>query len=96
MRYQQVTNKLAHIEIDYTGFHGTVATALVTTEDDMYDSNPPQYKTITLPNDCQADWHVADECECVEEPALKDQSIKIFDYEGYIIMEDTNKGESKW
>ena len=90
MRYQQVTNKLDHIEIDYTGFHGTVATALVTTEDDLYDNNPPQYKTITLPNECESDWHVADECECVGEPALKAQALKIFDYEGYIIMEDTD------
>jgi len=49
MRYHEVTNKLEHIEIEYTGFHGTVATALVTTEDDLYDNNPPQYKTITLP-----------------------------------------------
>ena len=90
MRYQQVTNKLDHIEIDYTGFHGTVATALVTTEDELFQGDPPEYKTITLPNECQSEWHVADECECVGEPALKAQAIKIFDYEGYIIMEDTD------
>lgn len=43
---------------------------------------------------CESEWHVADECECVEEPALTAQAIKIFDYEGYIIMEDTNERES--
>jgi hypothetical protein len=85
MRYHEVTNKLDHIEIDYTGFHGTVATALVTIEDDLHDNKPPQYKTIMLPNECESEWHVADECECVEEPALKAQALKIFEYEGYII-----------
>jgi len=94
MRYQQVLNLTEHIEIDYAGFHGTVATALVTTEDELYDNNPPQYKTITLPNECESEWHVADDCECVGEPALKAQAIQIFDYEGYIIMEDTNERES--
>lgn len=83
MRYHNAIEPLDHITIDYAGFHGPVASALVA------DKHQPisviQYE-IVLDNDCESDWH-DDTCDCLSEDELKQRALDRFNEKQLSIME---------
>jgi hypothetical protein len=86
MRYHNAIDPLDHITIDYAGFHGPVASALVADNDDLW--SPPnifRYE-IVLDNDCESDWH-DDTCECMTERELKEHALDLFGRKRLAIME---------
>jgi hypothetical protein len=86
MRYHNASNPIDQITIDYAGFHGPVASALVADKNDLW--SPPNifHHEIVLDNDCQSDWH-DDTCECMTEEELKDYAWGLFADKNLAIME---------
>jgi hypothetical protein len=86
MTWQNAIDPLDHITIDYAGFHGPVASALVADDKDLWV--PPQIfrHEIVLDNDCESEWH-DDTCECLSEDELKQRALDCFNEKHLSIME---------
>ena len=77
MRYHNASNPIDQITIDYSGFHGPVASALVADRNDLW--SPPNifHHEIVLDNDCQSDWH-DDTCDCPSDDELNQRALDRF------------------
>jgi hypothetical protein len=86
MQYHNAIDPIEQITIDYAGFHGPVAVALVADDRDLWV--PPQIfrHEIVLDNSCDSDWH-DDTCECMTEEQLKQHALDLFTEKQLSIME---------
>ena len=80
--------KLENITIDYSGFHGPVASAMVTDMND-YVGNP-FYKELLMIgySDCESDDHEDGVCDCASEETLKRIFIERMARDGLTIAND--------
>lgn len=86
MRYHNAIEPLDHITIDYAGFHGPVASALVADDNDIWVPQQIFRHEIVLDNDCESDWH-DDTCDCPSDTELKQRALDYFRDKKLSIME---------
>lgn len=80
--------KLENITIDYSGFHGPIASAMVTDMNDLVGN--PFYKELLMIgySDCDSDDHEEDVCDCASEETLKRIFIERMAKDGLTIASD--------
>ena len=86
MRYHNAIEPLDHITIDYAGFHGPVASALVADDNDLWVPQQIFRHEIVLDNNCESDWH-DDTCDCPSDDELKQRALDRFNEKQLSIME---------
>ena len=86
MRYQNAIDPIEQITIDYAGFHGPVAVALVADDRDLWVPQQIFRHEIVLDNSCESEWH-DDTCECMTEEELKEYALQLFNEKQLSIME---------
>jgi hypothetical protein len=86
MRYQNAIDPIEQITIDYAGFHGPVAVALVADDRDLWVPQQIFRHEIVLDNSCESEWH-DDTCECKTEEQLKQHALDLFNEKQLSIME---------
>jgi len=85
-------NLFAAITIDYSGFHGPVASGIVYDNDDLCKA--PFYRELLLigHNECESEWHDAN-CDCPTDEDLKQIFIERMADSGRTIITDYEEGE---
>jgi hypothetical protein len=90
--YIIATNPIEWINVDHTGAHGPIASAIVYDNEDLCHS--PFYQQVTIYNDCESDWH-DDTCECLTDDKIKEQALEHFTGRNFtIVVEDDEWMES--
>ena len=85
-------NLLAAITIDYSGFHGPVASGIVYDNDDLCKA--PFYREVVMigHNECESEWHDAN-CDCPTDDYYKEVFIEHMADSGRTIITDYEEGE---
>jgi len=85
-------NLFAAITIDYSGFHGPVASGIVYDNDDLCKA--PFYREVVMigHNECESEWHDAN-CDCPTDDYYKEVFIEHMADSGRTIITNNEDGE---
>ena len=75
------------ITVDYAGFHGPIASAMVT-HNNGWDSTPFLHEVLMLGYYCESEDHEEDSCVCVTEEVYKESYIANISRLGLVLVED--------
>ena len=87
MVYANTTNPIEEITIDYNGFHGPIASAIVIDCDDLCAA--PFYEELVMigHNECESEWH-DDTCDCPSDDYYKQVFIDSMTAKNYAIVRE--------
>jgi len=89
MVYAATTTPVEQVTIDYTGFHGPVASAMVIDCDDLCQNPFYQEMVMIGHNECESEWH-DETCDCPTDDYYKQLFVAAMTDKNYAIVEETD------
>lgn len=89
MVYASATEPVVEVSVDYSGFHGPVASAMVIDCGDLCQE--PFYQELVLigHNECESDWH-DETCDCPTDDYYKQVFVQAMMAKNYAIVREVD------